>query len=509
MADAAARVGRWGEAATALERAAALNPGEAAIARNLGAALSNIGRSEDALAAFRKAVVLDPGNVHGRLIYAQLLIDAGRKSEAAREAEEASRVALGRLLPTGEDRLAGDPGNSDEAVSISPDRIADVRELGFLLDRLNQVDDLRQLLAAAEESGIAPEGLGSLWASVALREGRAKEAKRLLLRDGTHFADAQWARLMTKVADSLGDAAEAFAAAEAMNRAVPDYEGWRRRAAAYRANIRLTAKVVTRDWGSRMHVLTSNEGMPNLAFVVGFPRSGTTLLDTFLMGHPQTHVVEEGRMLEQATGVLSEAPDVDWPLDLIVRARKTYLDDLRPNVPSGFNGLVVDRHPMNMLRLPVIQALFPGAKVIFAQRHPCDVVLSGYMQSFRLNPAMASFLDFADAADLYDAAMTMWTRSCDAVPQAIHSVVYERLTADPRAELIPVLEYLGLDWRDELLDHQATARSRGLITTASYDQVVQPLSRAPSGRWLRYRKQLEPVLPMLLPWAERLGYATE
>jgi hypothetical protein len=134
-------------------------------------------------------------------------------------------------------------------------------------------------------------------------------------------------------------------------------------------------------------------------------------------------------------------------------------------------------------------------------------VLSGYMQSFHLNHAMANFLDLGDAADFYDAAMTMWTRSREAVPQAVHPVVYEKLTAEPAAQLKPALEFLGLDWRDEVLDHQATARSRGLITTASFDQVVRPLSRAPSGRWRRYEEQLASVLPVLLPWAERLGYA--
>jgi hypothetical protein len=271
----------------------------------------------------------------------------------------------------------------------------------------------------------------------------------------------------------------------------------------------LTAEVVTPDWASRMPTLAPDDGIPDLAFVVGFPRSGTTLLDTFLMGHPQTHVVEEGRMLEQATLVISESPGADWPLDLVTRARSVYLDELRRNVPADFNGLVVDKHPMNMMRLAVLHALFPSAKVLFVQRHPCDVVLSGYMQSFRLNHAMANFLDLADAADLYDASMTMWTRSRDAVPQAIHSVVYERLTADPGTELKPALAFLGLDWHDELLDHQTTAKKRGLISTASYDQVVQPLSRAPSGRWRRYRKQLESVLPVLVPWAERLGYGSD
>jgi len=77
---------------------------------------------------------------------------------------------------------------------------------------------------------------------------------------------------------------------------------------------------------------------------------------------------------------------------------------------------------------------------------------------------------------------------------------------DPEAVLRPAIEFLGLDWRAKLLDHRATAKARGRINTPSYNQVIQPLNRAPSGRWRRYKKQLEPVLPVLLPWAKRLGY---
>jgi tetratricopeptide (TPR) repeat protein len=454
------------------------------------------GRIDAALEWLRRASEADPGDVGIRLAYARLLADMGWIQEALVEMEEASRLELARVL-------ANDVPN---ASTISAANLANLRELGLLLERSNQLDGLRQLLAATEKAGIAPEALGSLWASVALREGRPEEARRLLLQDHAYFDDAHWDRLMTKVADALGDVDEAFAAAEAMNRAAAGYEEWRRRTAHYRSQIRATAQIVTPEWASRIPHASPDESIADPAFVVGFPRSGTTLLDTFLMGHPKTHVIEEGRMLELATGIISEAPGADWPPELVTRSRKAYVDELSRHVPPNFTGLVVDKHPMNMLRLAVLHALFPNAKVIFAQRHPCDVVLSGYMQSFRLNHAMASFLDLGDAADLYDASMTMWTRSRNAVPQAIHTVVYERLIADPAAELRPAVEFLGLDWSDELLDHQTTAKNRGLITTASFDQVVQPLNSAPSGRWRRYRKQLEPVLSVLLPWAERLGY---
>lgn len=453
------------------------------------------GRADAGLAWLRRASKADPSNIGFLVAYARLLADTGWINEALAEIDSGSRLALERVL-----------GDGESPSAISSANLANLRELGMLLERSNQVDSLRSLLAATEKAGIAPEELGSLWASLALRDGQPEEAKRLLLQDSARFDDSHWDRLMTKVLDALGDHEGAFAAAEAMNRATVGRDEWRRRAAHYRAHIRATAQIVTPEWASRIAHASADDGASDPAFVVGFPRSGTTLLDTFLMGHAETCVIEEGRMLELATGVVSESPGLDWPADLVNRARKAYLDDLSRNVPPHFQGLVVDKHPFNMLRLAVLNALFPNAKVIFAQRHPCDVVLSGFMQSFQLNNAMACFLDLGDAADLYDAAMTMWTRSRDATPQAVHTLVYERLVEDPAAELRPAVEFLGLDWSDELLDHQATAKNRGLITTASFDQVVQPLSSAPSGRWRRYRKQLEPVLPVLLPWAERLGY---
>ena len=128
------------------------------------------------------------------------------------------------------------------------------------------------------------------------------------------------------------------------------------------------------------------------------------------------------------------------------------------------------------------------------------------MQSFTLNDAMACFLTIEGSAELYDAAMGMFTASRTALPVRVHSLVYEQLVADPEDELHPLIDFLELEWRPELLDHRKTARARGAIITPSYDQVVQPLSKAPSGRWRRYEQQMAPALPLLLPWADRLGY---
>jgi hypothetical protein len=128
------------------------------------------------------------------------------------------------------------------------------------------------------------------------------------------------------------------------------------------------------------------------------------------------------------------------------------------------------------------------------------------MQAFRMNDAMASFLTIEDAADLYDAVMFGWRAILETYKLNVHTVRYERLVEDPEAELRPLMEFIGLPWDDRMLAHTETAKARGTIVTPSYDQVTEPLTSRSVGRWKKYEKQLQPVLPVLLPWAEWLGY---
>lgn len=244
------------------------------------------------------------------------------------------------------------------------------------------------------------------------------------------------------------------------------------------------------------------------AFLVGFPRSGTTLLDTFLLGHRDITVLEEVRVLDFAAEQIGEVAQLpSASAASLERAREAYFAEMDRHVEPGFSGLVIDKLPLNLLGAPFMEAMFPDTPIIFAQRHPCDAVLSGFIQSFVMNDAMASFLTIEDAADLYDAVMSGWFAIRDAIALNVHTVRYERLVEDPESELRPLVEFLGLEWDPKMLAHTETARERGAIITPSYDQVTEPLSTRPVGRWKRYRKQLAPVLPVLLPWAERLGYS--
>lgn len=130
------------------------------------------------------------------------------------------------------------------------------------------------------------------------------------------------------------------------------------------------------------------------------------------------------------------------------------------------------------------------------------------MANFQMNFAMRSFTSLGEAARTYDAAFTAWHRATSLFPVDTHAVRYERLVVDPAGELAPLVDWLGLAWDDALLDHTQVARNRGRVRTASYSQIGEPLYTRAAERWRRYADHLAPVMPILRPWAERMGYET-
>ena len=119
---------------------------------------------------------------------------------------------------------------------------------------------------------------------------------------------------------------------------------------------------------------------------------------------------------------------------------------------------------------------------------------------------MRSFTDLIEAARTYDAVFTAWERAEAALPLRVHRIRYERMVDDLAGEMRPLLAFLGLPWDEKVLDNQAAAAERGPVRTASYSQVLEPIYKRAAGRWERYRAQLAPVLPILAPWAEKMGY---
>lgn len=477
LGNALAAQGRWDPAADAIARAVSLNSSERSLWRNLVGALTSAERHLEALRAtedWRRTgdPSPEPAILQGENLFALQRFD---------EAEQAYKDALERA-PTNVEALQG---------------------LGYVYERTGRSEDVAELLDFALGAGLTSGQLGYLPAIHALHEKRFEDAEKLLGAVDPASDPVRWFRLKSRIADRKGSYGEAFEAAAAMNRSIADFDGWLNRAADYRNRLRAISKSIE---ASSLARLALDPAKPDPVFLVGFPRSGTTLLDTFLMGHSQILVLEELPLIMEVENVCPVEQAQTCSSEMLDRARDVYFDALRDHMDPGFEGVVVDKMPLNMLAVPLINALFPSARFVFAKRHPCDAVLSGFMQSFVASEPMASFLTIDGAADFYDAAMTLWTRSIEAFPINCHTVVYEELVSDPKNALGPLFQFLSLPWEDRVLDHRKSARARGLIVTPSYNQVTEPLSSQAVGRWKRYEHELEPVLPLLLPWAERLGY---
>ncbi|MEO8547155.1 MAG: sulfotransferase [Sphingomicrobium sp.] len=281
-----------------------------------------------------------------------------------------------------------------------------------------------------------------------------------------------------------------------------------RRSQALRDLIDHRGQVTTAEWVRGWSARTPPATMHEPAFLIGFPRSGTTLLDTFLMGHPGICIAEEKPMLQAVAEQLGDYERIAALDELEIRSlQDRYFAAAAEHVPDLGDRLLIDKYPLGAIDAALIHRLFPTAKIIFAQRHPCDVVLSCFITRFQPTPTLVSFFTLDDTAGLYDRVMALWEKCRAAMPLEVHNFKYEQLVENPDAQMRQLLAFLGLEWNDRVMDHEKVAESRNFISTGSYSQVIEPLYDRSVGRWTRYREQLGSVLPLLDPWAVKMGYS--
>ena len=248
------------------------------------------------------------------------------------------------------------------------------------------------------------------------------------------------------------------------------------------------------------------------AFLIGFPRSGTTLMEQILDSHPAIQAMEEkGAVAAMVNRFLTVAGDQEDALATMTEEeanllRQVYFDEVSKYVELRPGALLLDKMPLNTVGAPLILRIFPKAKFILAIRHPCDVSLSCLMQNFTFNEGMASFFFMEDTAGMYTAVMGAWRSYVDTLPLNYHRVRYEDLIGNVEIETRALLEFLGLEWDEAVLQHTDHARQRENINTPSYHQVVQPIYQHAKYRWKRYQKQLAPVVAELQPFISYFGY---
>lgn len=247
-------------------------------------------------------------------------------------------------------------------------------------------------------------------------------------------------------------------------------------------------------------------------FVVGFPRSGTTMLETMLDAHPVLAGMDErafvqdlidamarnGRAYPDDLGILEEAECAE------LRALYFDLAATRARVPAGQR--IVDKNPLNIMRLPLIARLFPEARIILALRHPCDVVLSNYMQTFRSPAYVALTATIESTARGYADTFAFWLDQVAVLAPNVLELRYEDVVDDIDAQSRRIADFVGVDWDARMVNFHERAKERGFIATPSYHQVVEPINRKGVARWERYRRHLAPAIPFLQPYIERWNY---
>jgi len=257
--------------------------------------------------------------------------------------------------------------------------------------------------------------------------------------------------------------------------------------------------------------LTDGDGFKPV-FFVGFPRSGTTLLDTILRSHTFIDVVEEQPALHSAKIILKNTKFSDvlsgsLSPEIILEAKKAFQTEFEKHVVSkNSSSAFIDKLPLNMLDVPIIQTLFPRSQFILAIRHPMDIILSCWTQNFGMNPAMANMVDLDRVVDFYCTAMEFFQTCRTKFDLNVYTIRYEDLIEDVRGETSALLKFLELQWEPQMKNFDRTAAERGRIHTPSYSQVIQPIYRSSKYRWLHYRNYLDKYLSETGPWISKFNY---
>lgn len=512
----------------AYRRGLALNAKDAGALASLGALRWQRGDVIETRDLMLAAWRLDPEMPEPRIYCAPACIACGEPEMAARLLEQCEKWPF--LGPTLEADLCAtlmQMDRNDEAERRlrallrhpQAESIASVR-LAALMERINRLDEAESALARASISASDMHEAQLVRARLASRRGRYQEAiglyKDVLDSSGDNVASADAWFALAKAHDGMGDAALAMQTLRKahelqllhVGRLAPDL------LAPDSNPLNIVEYPVVEEVYRRWQVDPAAP-LPEQSpiFIVGFPRSGTTLLEQMLDAHPGIRAMDERAFLQNVIAKVQEAGKENYP-DNLDRLNPADLQGLREVYWKCVEGVLdlragerlVDKNPLNILRLPIIHRIFPNARIILALRHPCDVLLSNYMQCFTAPAYQVLCSSFERLARGYAESMDFWTEHARLFNANILELRYEDMLDDFDASLERIANHLGLEDRNALRGFQEHARAKGFISTPSYAQVVEPLNKKAVGRWHRYRDVLAPVLPVLKPAMERWGY---
>ena len=517
-------LGKAEEAEASYRKAVALQPDYVKAYNNLGIILKELGNLEEAEDSYRKAIKLKPDYADAYTNLGNLFQEIGRLDEALEKHRQAiafkpeyaeAHYNLGLTL-----RELGNLEEAEDsyrkAIKLKPDYADAYLNLCELLEQTNKLDEVLFVIKNAKTK-IVTKGADFLFyeALVQFRQEAYEVAKRLITKININeLTEKRKSRFLKLKADWYHHQKEfniAFETYKAMNDVVkksPEYK--KQRANEYFNENKEKVFQLKLLQGKSSYTPSFKSIGLRPTFLVGFPRSGTTLLDTILRSHSKIDVVEEQPMLSSMKNSLGHLPNISMIEKIDYSSAKIasnfYFKELKKHTVLDKNQIVIDKLPLNILHLPLINKIFPKARFILALRHPFDCVMSCWMQNFRMNPAMANMVDLDRIIDFYCLAMEILNLSQKRYSLNIHKIRYEDLIIDFEVEVSKILSFLNLKWEDKLRNYQETAIARGWVNTPSYSQVLKPIYKTASYRWKNYEEHLESFKSKLLPWIDEYKY---
>ena len=476
-----------------LREALTLAPGDPLILGAIGAVLRKEGLLEDAATVLDRALAAAP-------LHAATWLERGYVFDAMRSWSEArasyeQALALDPMLAPALAKLADNAAKDGDA--LAGRRLAE------------------QALAIDPREPTALCALATI--DIEARDGASAEAHMTALLKSSAKGDDR-----TRAFTLLGDALdrqdrthEAFASYDRAQRNFRAIYGSQLAPTPDRPSHRSFIETIARqvgEVGTPPRIVVGGD-IPGVAarhvFLLGYPRSGTTLVENVLASAPNVVALEERETLVDTDEVLIANDGTMPSLDTLDPAaidtlRAAYWRRVTTMAGAVGGKTFIDMNPFNGIKLPIIARLFPDARIVVMRRDPRDIVLSCYRINFSPSTAAWAFSDLEETARHYGALMQLTELCRERLPLAFHEVRYDQLVANFETTVRALATFIGVPWTEDFRTFDRTAQNRG-VRTASATQVRRGLFDG-RGQWRRYADELASVLPILAPWVERYGF---